>query len=914
MRALDRLLDCLRQGRGGALFLIGDGGLGKTTMLDLTAGRAAPQVKVARARGQAMEVDLPFGLAAQALELLDGAHLCPSPSGVAEPAESRVAVWVRARAWLEANSAVAPVLLLLDDLHWSDPDSLELVAFLSRRIRDVPVGLIAGLRAWPPAARDLVERLVADGVAEGVELAPLSRSGAQRMLHELLDKRGSARSTESDGAELATRAWTLAGGNPFLIEQLVKIVAREGGLPEPVGLDLGEFRKVLLLSTFADLPAVAVKYARAAAVLGSEFRLALVAPVANLSPDQAADGLDALFGNGLVTETRRGWAAFAHPLIARAVYEDLTPVRRIGLHASAFERLSGLGEVSLAAHHAVAADLVGDPAAVAIVTAAGEESMAAGAVLRAVEHLQAAVGLCAGEVPGVLWLRLGEASLAAGRPVPAAECFRSALSTGGMIGLPRVQALRLLARALAFASDMTGSARAARDALDHARASAPEAVESVVVEQVHAVWQGAGPAAAADLIASLCGRTELEDPRLRAMRCFVNYFTDADGGAVDELRALVEGETDSPTEEDQNSPFDPMLLYLTIARFSERFDDEERAYLRARTRATASGLIHAQVALAISRFDSLMRQGRLGEAERLLDEVERVADVVPLMHESLSLSRAALACETGDVARARALLAAAGPTHLMWMTRVWAAHLGAVIRLEEGDVEAACAAYRELERLVDELGVSDPCVVPWASAAIRAYLRAGRPAEAERVCRRVEAVAGGLPAVWPRLAVLAGRAGVAAARGDRSSALRLYAEAADLPVPLPLERARMLLDLGAWLRRTNQPLSARDRLAESLGIAEQVGAHGLAGRAAAELRVAGGRRRARRQPVEQLTEQEARVAALAARGLTNAEVAVRLSLSVKTIETHLTRIYRKLAVRSKRELRGKFPQPEQPDP
>jgi DNA-binding CsgD family transcriptional regulator len=905
LRAIDLLLEGLRAGRGGALFLTGDAGLGKTTLLNLAAAWAEGRAGVARGCGQAMEVELPFGLAAQALEPLTGVRLSP-PASAAEPAESRVTVWLRARAWLEESASRAPLLLVLDDLHWSDPDSVDLVAFLSRRIREVPIGIIAGLRAWPPAARNVVERLVAAGVADRIELAPLSQDSAGQMLVELHTAQTGRPIGEEVGGELAQRAWALAGGNPFLIEQLVKIVVAEGRLPEPTGLDLGEFRRVLLLSTFAALPTEAIEYARAASVLGSEFRMALVPPVAGLDPDSAAEGLEVLFGNGLFTETRRGWAAFAHPLIAWAVYEDLTPVRRTRLHSRAFDRLTGLGEVSLAARHAVSADMVGDRAAIEVVTAAGEVSMAAGAVLRAVTQLRSAVDLCAGEVPGRLWLRLGTALLAAGQPVPAAECCRSASGSADLTGEPRVQAFRLLARALAYASDIPGSERAAREALEYARASAPSGMESVIVEQVHAVWQSAGPARASTMIRSLCP-AEPREPALLAMRSFVNYYAHADATALDELAVLVAEGAGHTGADDQSSPFDPMLLYLSIARLSERFADEERVLVRARQRAVAQGLIHAQVALDISEFDSLMRQARLAEGAALLDRVERLADVVPLMHETISLGRAVLACALGDTGQATAHLAAAGPEHLMWMTRVWAAHLRGVIQLNEDDLAGAAAAYKELEAAVDDLGVADPCVVPWAPVAIQAYLRVGLPKDAERVCDRVEAVAGRLLGTWPRLVVLAGRAGVAAAGGDRAAAHARYTEAVALPVPLPLERARVLLEFGSWLRRTNQTQAARDQLAAALDIAERAGATGLAARASTELRVAGGRRRLRWNGDEQLTAQENRVAVLAADGLTNAEVAQQLWLSVKTIETHLTRIYRKLGVQSKRELRAALP-------
>jgi len=918
VQAIDALLNRLRAGAGGALFVTGDAGLGKTTLLDLAAAKVDPTALVARARGQAMEVDLPFGLAAQGLEPIGGAHLCPPVESAAEPAESRVAVWVRARAWLEATADTSPVLVLLDDLHWSDPDSLELLAFLARRVQDIPVGIVAALRPWPPAARELMERLVAEGAAATVGLVPLSREGSHQMLMELVGDGTAHGHPKPSGAEFEKQAWMLAGGNPFLIERLANLALVEGVLPEPEGLNLGEFRKILLLSAFAALPPVAIDYARAASVLGSEFRMALVSSVAGLDHEQADSGFEVLFGNGLLTETRRGWAAFAHPLVARAVYEDLSPARRTHLHARAFDRLAGLGEMSLAAHHAVSADLVGDPVAVEAVTRAAEESLAAGAVLRAVEHLRSAVELSAGAVPGPLWLRLGEALLAAAEPQAATECCRSAIASADLTASSRVHGLRLLARALAYAGDMPASARAAADALAHARQAAPEAEESVVVEQVHALWQTAGPGPAAVLIETLCRGVEPRDPVLRATRAFVNHYAGADGGALDELAGIV-GESGEPATSDrtgaahrgdgrtdQDSPFDPMLLYLSVARLSEAFDAEERVAVRARARATLQGLLHAQAALGISKVDSLLRQGRLGEATQVLDEVERYAEVVPLMSETISLCRATLACEVGELDRAREMLTAAGPAHYMWMSRVWAAHLNSLILLEREHIEAASAGYLELETMVTELGVADPCAVPWASSAIRAHLRSGRVDDAERVCARTESASVGLSASWPRLAVLAGRAGVAAARDDRRTAQRLFTEAAQLPVPLPLYRARVLLDFGAWLRRTNQPLLARPYLAETLAIAEHTGALGLGERAAAELRVAGGRRRARSETTEQLTAQETRVAELASQGLTNTEIARHLSLSVKTIETHLTRIYRKLAVGSKRDLRHRL--------
>jgi DNA-binding NarL/FixJ family response regulator len=121
-------------------------------------------------------------------------------------------------------------------------------------------------------------------------------------------------------------------------------------------------------------------------------------------------------------------------------------------------------------------------------------------------------------------------------------------------------------------------------------------------------------------------------------------------------------------------------------------------------------------------------------------------------------------------------------------------------------------------------------------------------------------------------------------------------------VDIPLERIQTLLEHGRFLRRSGQLQRARAPLAQAVALGESTGAQWLAGLAKQELRVAGGRRRRDPADARLLTAQEERVAALAAGGATNAEIASRLYLSVSTIETHLEHIYAKLAIRSRRQL------------
>jgi DNA-binding CsgD family transcriptional regulator len=192
----------------------------------------------------------------------------------------------------------------------------------------------------------------------------------------------------------------------------------------------------------------------------------------------------------------------------------------------------------------------------------------------------------------------------------------------------------------------------------------------------------------------------------------------------------------------------------------------------------------------------------------------------------------------------------------------------------------------------------------WARHAIVSHLRAGRTGDAERVLGWLDRCASRLPCRWPRIAALAGRAGLAEAGGDPQAAQDAFTEALALHdgLELPLERIETLLEFGTFLRRIGSSARARPLLAEAVAAAEAVGAHWLAGQAHQELAASGGRRRRRREMSDRLTPQERRVFELAAEGLSNDAIASRLRVSAGTIKTHLEHIYAKLGVHSRREL------------
>jgi len=162
-------------GRGGAVFVIGEAGLGKTSLLDRARSLAGGAFRVGIGRGDAVEATLPFGVLDQALEsLLD------------DPFKIRSELSAAARFWAVLQqlqqSATTPRLIALDDLQWADPDSLALIHLLCRRLAGLPIALIGTTRPWPSSALSMAQDLTAADLAVVARLAPLSPTAAATVL------------------------------------------------------------------------------------------------------------------------------------------------------------------------------------------------------------------------------------------------------------------------------------------------------------------------------------------------------------------------------------------------------------------------------------------------------------------------------------------------------------------------------------------------------------------------------------------------------------------------------------------------------------------------------------------------------------------------------------------------------------
>jgi len=394
LAAITDLVDGLRAGRGGALFVLGQPGLGKTTCVCRAVARAGPAVRVGWGRGDVMETSLPFGVLTSALGAVGNQDLLAAPTA----GYRRAARFYGVLRWLQ--KVTGPVLLALDDLHWADPDSLALLSFVCRRLAELPVAVLGTLRPWPPAAQELITALVYDGHASLQHLTPLSEDAAATLLTQRLD--GAV--TE----DVARTAAALCGGNPLLVEQVAAALRQQGPAEDLIGISSMIGAQGIVLTRFAGLPPDALRVAQAASVLGTRFRPSLAVKVAGLDQRRVERVLSALCRSGLVRAETEMTAGFVHPLFGQSLYHDLAAPVRAEMHARAFTALCEHGLQAEAVEHAIRADLVGDPVAIAVLERAGREAMATGAVGTAVKHFRAAARLAGDRVaqPCVLpWAR-----------------------------------------------------------------------------------------------------------------------------------------------------------------------------------------------------------------------------------------------------------------------------------------------------------------------------------------------------------------------------------------------------------------------------------------------------------------------------------------------------------------------------
>jgi DNA-binding NarL/FixJ family response regulator len=951
---LERLLE---DGCGGSpqiVFITGEPGIGKTSLLDDLLQRAEARGCLAlNGRAAELERELPFGLVVDALDeylesldprafhrlavadLAELAGVFPAlrsldpgsdePSTAAERYRAHRAV----RDLIERLAVKQPLVLLLDDLHWADGASVELTSHLLRRPPRARVVLALAFRTGQGdrAIEGEIESAMrrSDSVHR-IALGPLTPADAE-MLVELPD------------AVERERLYRTSGGNPFYLLELARMrTAADHGLKVAAGQ--ADVPSVVLSSIAGELdrlPGPARQLAEAGAVAGDPFELDLAMVAAGMKEQAALAAIDQLAACDLVRPAavpRR--FHFRHPLVRHAVYQSCAPGTRLAAHEHCANALAAQGApAAMRAHHAAHAARHGDLAAVAVLREAGAAA-ARRAPASAARWFELALGLLPGSAPRAdkvaLLMALAETEAATGRFAES----RTALLDGLALTGDDEQELRLkLIGMCASLEQLLGHHEDARTRLDTALASlpdssSPEAVALMLHLAVGDIYRmdfegvrrwgeralgaaqplGVLPLTAASMAILAVADAFTGHAREAAARC---------SDAASLVDALPDGEL--------RQRLDALANLSTSELYLHRYKDAAAHAKRGLAIGRATGQADIAPVLIPVLANVLHMWGRISESAELLDEAieaARLSGNVEALGWNL-LGRAFTAVAAGDVDRA---LATAQESVVL--TRKLDDSLvstNAGVALAHAQFESG-EPRRATEQLLMAAGGEELPLIPdgWRAnyfeLLTRCWLAVGRLDQAERSAARAESTAG-----WVRLPLadaMSHRAAAAVAleRGDpkvaagRAFAAVLAADRIGARVDAAVARTlagRALADMGDRERAVDELEQAAEQL-------NACGALRYRNQAEQELRKLGRHPYRRTRPkdaagasVETLTQRETEIARLVARRRTNPEIANELFLSIKTIESHMRNIFRKLDVSSRHDVARAIERAEQLD-
>ncbi|MDP8910004.1 MAG: LuxR C-terminal-related transcriptional regulator, partial [Chloroflexota bacterium] len=660
---------------------------------------------------------------------------------------------------------------------------------------------------------------------------------------------------------------------------------------------------LMRVATLSGGPALA----RAVAVLGDGATLPQAARLAALDEPYAAKAADLLVRASILKRGRE--LEFVHPIVRQAVYADLAPHERAELHSRAAGVLEAAGApAERVAAHLLATEMKGDQRVIEILRAAASEASRRGMPEAAIRYLERALDeRPAAETRADLLLELGQAKTLARLP-EAIEDLSDALDLASDAGKTADAGLAL-ARALALVGRPQESAEAFRRTLDKIGVEHPElrlTLESEMLLVTRLASDRPRPLPA-DLARHRPQATPAGTPPERGLLAFLVSEAALRNERADLVcnlaeRALANGRLLSERGADSPLYYAPVLGLL----FADGYDAAARALDAALTAARAQGSATAAAMALCFRSHLHYRLGRLADAEsdarQSLALAEEhgwrfglpavIAYLVDTLLEQGALEPAAEIFESRDCER---LLAGAGEAVNAWLER------RGKVKLLRGHVRDGLRDILACGRQAQAQGDLCPGNLGWRSNAALAHAALGDDAEARRLADEQLRLARAFGA--PRALGTALRAKGLVDRSERGIEVLHEAVAVLEGSQARLEHARALTDLGAALRRANRRSEAREPLRDALELAHRCGATALIERAREEFEATGARsRRLFLSGAEALTPSERRIAALAADGHSNREIAQALFVTQKTVETHLSNAYRKLDVSSRSEL------------
>jgi DNA-binding CsgD family transcriptional regulator len=896
---LDRLVGGVLAGQSRVLVVRGDAGVGKTALLEYLAAAAAQRCGIARTSGVESEMELAFaGLHGLCVPMLGRLTHLPGPQrdalgtafGLsAGPPPDRFLVGLAVLSLLADVAEERPLICVVDDAQWLDRVSAQTLAFVGRRLLAERVGLVFALRASGDEHELAgLPELVLDGID-----GPDARALLDSTLPGPLDRR------------VRERILAEAGGNPLALLELPRGLtpaAMAGGFGLPGAMPLTTRIEQGFVRQLEPLPVATRRLLLLAAAepVGDVPLLWRAAGRLGIGPEAAGPAQAA----GLVEIGAR--VRFRHPLVRSAAYRAATAPDRQQVHAALADATDPQQDPDRRAWHRARAAEGPDEAVAGELERSAERARARGGLAAAAAFLERATVLTPDPaVRGMRALAAAEAMLRAGAFDTALVLLTTA-EGAPLEALPRAR-IDLLRAQIAFASSHGSEAAplllaAARrlEPLDDAlaRETYLEAFSAAILAGRTGGQAGAEVARAASRLPAP-SRSHMGDLLLDSMTAL---FTDAYAVAMPiRQRAVRAFRSDDLTVEEGLR-----WLWLASSEASKLWDHESWSVLSARhvDMARDAGALSVLPLTLNSRAIAHVLAGELDAAASLvaeLDAVQQATGTTLAPYAALGLAAwRGREQEVGDLIKATLDEAFARGEGVGVLLTQWAR---AVLANGLGRYDEAILAAREAAE-----HPHGPATAHWSlSELVEAAARSGRPELAADAFARLEPItrAGGTD--W----ALGVQARAHALLSDGDGAERLYREAIERlgRTRLRGELARARLLYGEWLRRAGRRVDAREQLRAAYELLAGIGAEAFAERARRELLATGETvRTPTSQTRDALTPQEAHIARLAADGQTNSEIGTRLFISPRTVEYHLRKVFTKLDISSRRQLRAALPE------
>jgi DNA-binding CsgD family transcriptional regulator len=884
--ALDHLLAGARAGHGQVLVLRGEAGIGKTALLEYLLARASG-CRIARAGGVEPERELAYaGLHQLCAPFLDRLDRLPTPQRTAlgtafglsagDPPD-RFLVGLAVLTLLADVADDEPLLCLVDDAQWLDQVSAQTLGFVARRLLAEPIAMVAAVRTTgDDAALAGLPELTVRGLGDAE-----ARTLLDSVLKGPMDSRVRDRLVaETHGNPLALlelpQAWTTA--------ELADGFEQADAIPLAGRIEQGFLRQL------APLPADTRKLLLTAAAepLGDATLLWHAASRLGLGADPAA----AAEVTGLIEFGPP--IRFRHPLVRSAVYRSATPHDRHEVHRALAEVTDPAVDPDRRAWHRAQATSVPDEEVAADLADSAGRAQARGGVTAAAAFLEHAA------------LLTPDPALRARRALAAARAKRDAGALDAALGLltvaaagppdePRAAEVEHLSGQIAF--DQRRGRDAARLLLNAARRlDAERARETYFEALTAAIWAG-GPGVAEVAKAALAGPPATVPPRAVdvLLDALATRYTEGYVAAAPLLtRAITAVRTLDAETEDVG-----MVLWLLGHRAAgivawELADFEAaQAFVTRQVRLAreTGALVQLQFALNFQAANALLA-GDVAAAEAAVEEDRLIAEVTG--NPAVGYTAMMLAAFRGGPSAATVIAETVREASARGQGRMvaFAEYTKALLYNGLGRHDEALKAARGVR---DFVGYEMLVTVELAEAASRTgddeLLAAALTRSAER--------AAATPSDWLR-----GMTSRIRAFGDEGD--RFHRESLELlgRTTLRADVARGHLLYGEWLRRAGRRVDARSQLRTAHDLLSTMGMAAFADRARRELLATGETVRKRAvETVEELTAQEFQIARLAREGFSNPEIGTRLYISPRTVEWHLRKVFGKLGISSRRQLR-----------